>query len=119
VARRRFAAGSILYCYFEIYREPGSSAGAGTAFEIVDRHGKMRQRGALPPPVRRDGGGMARLIEIPLTRIGPGEYELVLDLAGEVAGGRCCRGHDIDVRVPVPGAKVRVREGYLRREPLP
>lgn len=30
---------------------------------------------------------MARLVEIPLTRIGPGEYELVLDLAGEASGG--------------------------------
>ena len=92
VARRRFAAGSILYCYFELHSEPGGSApaaaGAGTAFEIVDRRGEVRQRGALPPPVRRDGGGAARLVEIPLTRIGPGEYELVLDLAGEVAGGR-------------------------------
>jgi VWFA-related protein len=91
VARRRFAAGSILYCYFEVYPEPGGSAqapvGAGTAYEIVDRRGKVRHRGGLPPPVGRDGGGVARLVEIPLTRIGPGDYELVLDLAGEVAGG--------------------------------
>ena len=27
--------------------------------------------------------------------------------------------HDIDVRVRVPGAKVRVREGYLRGDDLP
>lgn len=27
--------------------------------------------------------------------------------------------HDIDVRVRIKGAKVRVREGYLRRDPLP
>jgi VWFA-related protein len=87
VARRSFPAGCVLYCYFEVFPGPGISGQTGTAYEVVDRRGKVRLRGALPRPVRRDGGGLGRLVEIPLTRIGPGEYELVLDLAGEVAGG--------------------------------
>jgi VWFA-related protein len=91
VARRSFAGGSVLYCYFEVYPGPGISAGdpdqAGAAYEVVDRKGRVRLRAALPLPVPRDGGGLGRLVEIPLARIGPGEYELVLDLAGEVTGG--------------------------------
>lgn len=86
VARRSFAAGSILYCYFEVYPGPGTPTEGGTAFEIVDSRGKVRRRGPLPLPVRRDGGALGRLLEIPLARIEPGDYELVLDLGGEVSG---------------------------------
>jgi tetratricopeptide (TPR) repeat protein len=91
VARRRFEHGSVLYCYFEVFPEPGSSSSEpgprGPAYEVVDRRGKVRIRSALPLPVRGEGGGLGRLVEIPLFRIEPGEYELVLDLAGDAAGG--------------------------------
>ncbi len=91
VARRSFAPGSVLYCYFEVYPEPGTSSrpnlGRLPAYQIVDSRGRVRHRAALPLPVRRDGGGLGRLIEVPLARIEPGEYELVVELAGEVAGG--------------------------------
>ncbi len=91
VARRSFAPGSVLYCYFEVYPEPGTSArpnfGRLPAYQIVDSRGRVRHRAALPLPVRRDGGGLGRLIEVPLARIEPGEYELVVELAGEVTGG--------------------------------
>ena len=60
---------------------------AHVARSAFERFGKGRHRAALPPPVRRDHGGLGRLVEIPLTRIEPGEYELVLDLEGEVDGG--------------------------------
>ena len=91
VARRSFAPGSVLYCYFEVYPAPGISArpsfGRLPAYQIVDSRGRVRHRAALPLPVRRDGGGLGRLIEFPLARIEPGEYELVVELAGEVTGG--------------------------------
>ena len=91
VARRSFATGSVLYCYFEVYPRPGipprDPDEAGASYEIVDARGRVRQRAALPLPVRGEGGGLSRLVEIPLTRMAPGEYELVLDLAGEATGG--------------------------------
>ncbi|MGD8897304.1 MAG: VWA domain-containing protein [Acidobacteriota bacterium] len=91
VARRSFMAWSILYCYFEVF--PGAlgssreSAQARSGYEIVDGRGDVRHRAALPLAVRGDRGGLARLVAIPLTRIEPGEYELVLDLGGDVSGG--------------------------------
>jgi len=92
VARRDFASGRVLYCYFEIFPGPDGPSRetpqAGSAFEILDRDGEVRLHGALPLPVRGDGGRLARLLEIPLSRIGPGEYELVLNLAGELPEGR-------------------------------
>lgn len=116
VARRRFAAGSVLYCYFEVFPGHGISAGApaqaGTAWEIVDRRGRVRHRGALPPPVQRDGGGRGRLLEIPLARIAPGEYDLVLDLGGGVTGDHA------EVREPFLVTKPRRFDDDLYRGAL-
>lgn len=87
VARRSFPPGSVLYCYFEVFPDAGAPAGIATqtlsGWKIVDARGKVRKRSALPLPVRQDGGGLARLVEIPLARIEPGRYELVVDLAAD------------------------------------
>ncbi len=72
----------------------------------------MRHRGALPPPVQRDGGGVGRLLEIPLARIAPGEYDLVLDLGGGAVGDHA------EVREPFLVTKPRRFDDDLYRGAL-
>lgn len=92
VARRAFAPGGVLYCYFETF--PGSGGlplqpapAASSAYAVMDGRGEARLRGALPLPARGKDGRLSRLLEIPLARMEPGEYELVLDLGGELPDG--------------------------------
>lgn len=82
VARRSFGAGSVLYCYLEHYPEERAGApdslSIATEYEVVDGRGKLRHKAAVPHPVHNDDGSVGQLIEIPLTRMTPGDYELVV-----------------------------------------
>jgi VWFA-related protein len=90
VARRTFLAAGQLYCEFQVYDKnldrstgvPRVSAGVS----IVQEGGKSLRKGELsaidPGPERR----LERLVTVPLRGLGPGNYELVLQLKDDVTG---------------------------------
>jgi VWFA-related protein len=90
LAGRSFAAGTPLYCYVEVYNAARDST-AGTprvsfAYALRDAGGKVELSHAATPLAPGARGGLERLLEIPLTRIAPGDYELTLTIGDDVAG---------------------------------
>jgi tetratricopeptide (TPR) repeat protein len=104
LARRTFAAGSVLYCYFEVYGAARGEAAerprVSHAYSLVSANGKVQQRAALAPLAPDDRGAMARLIEIPLTRVDPGEYELVLEVHDDSTASTVKLHEPLSVRLP-------------------
>jgi tetratricopeptide (TPR) repeat protein len=90
LASRSFAAGNVLYCYVEVYgaaKDRATGAPRVTqGYALLDASGKARLQEAASPLTLGGGGQMARSIAIPLARIAPGEYELVLSFRDEVGG---------------------------------
>jgi VWFA-related protein len=89
-ASRDFAPGGALYCYFEVY-DAARDASTGRprvsySYSLVDGNGAVKLAGSPAPVAAGEGGRLARLVEVPLAGVGPGQYELVLNVRDEAAG---------------------------------
>jgi VWFA-related protein len=89
VARRTFAAGSRLYCQFEV---TGATVAAGAAASVRAGHELRRLDGTVlahldptPMPAGPDGR-VTRLLAISLRDARPGEHELVLTAHDDTSG---------------------------------
>ena len=89
-AGRSFAAGTPVYCYFQVHNAARDAATAASrvsfAYALRDEGGKVRKRHAAAPLEPRERGKLERLLEIPLTELAPGDYALTLTIRDEVAG---------------------------------
>jgi VWFA-related protein len=86
---RRFAAGTPLYCYLEVYDSAKKKAAAprvSLAYTLVDAFGKTRRSQAASPLDLSAAGTPTRLERIPLAGLAPGVYELRLLVRDETAG---------------------------------
>ena len=86
---RAFAAGSQLYCSFDVY---DAARGTDGLPRVKAGHALRRPGGALlgstaPNPMRPTSiGALSRLIQIPLAGRAVGDYELVLTVSDELSG---------------------------------
>jgi len=86
---RAFAAGSQLYCSFDVY---DAARGTDGLPRVKAGHALRRPGGALlgstaPNPMRPTSiGALSRLIQIPLAGRAVGEYELVVTVSDELSG---------------------------------
>jgi VWFA-related protein len=89
VVDRAFAPGSLLYCRFDVF---GAKRGTDGMPRVRSGYALRRKEGetlgtVAPTFIKPTSmGALARLMEIPLRRMSPGEYELVLTVEDEVAG---------------------------------
>jgi len=88
-AGRSFAAGTPVYCYFQVHNAARDAATAASrvsfAYALRDEGGKVRKRHAAAPLEPGERGRLERLLEIPLTGLAPGDYALTLAIRDEVA----------------------------------
>ncbi|MCG6926296.1 MAG: VWA domain-containing protein [Acidobacteria bacterium] len=90
ITRRTFRSGAPLYCRFDVY----GAATAPDGMPRVEAGYTLRRKGggdavdiALPSRIEPTSlGALARLLEIPLNGLAPGEYELVLTARDDVTG---------------------------------
>ena len=89
ITRRTFPTGAPLYCRFDVYgaaRSPDGMPRVEAGYTLRRKEGGS-VRTALPSRIEPTSlGDLGRLLEIPLTGIAPGEYELVLRARDEVTG---------------------------------
>jgi VWFA-related protein len=89
LARRSFAAGSLLYCRFDVY---GAKLGPNGMPQVLSGYALRRSTGeaigsAAPTMIQpTSGGALARMVQIPLRSEPPGDYELVLTVTDELSG---------------------------------
>jgi len=95
VARRRFAAGSILYCSFEVFVAPGREElpfvpDVRAGYSLQGDDGRIVA--SMPPtPIAIDlGGRLVRTWAIATRDLAPGRYDFAIRAGDEV--------HGVDVR---------------------
>jgi VWFA-related protein len=89
LARREFARDAQLYCLFEVFgaaKGPDGLPRVRAGHEVRRRGGSMVGRTAPTPVAPTSIGAVTRLIQIPLSIVGPGDYDLVLTVTDEITG---------------------------------
>jgi len=90
LARRTFAAGGTLYCRFDVFgmaREKDRGmprVRSGHLLRRIDGTVISRSQPTWIEPTSL--GAVARMLQIPLERAGPGDYELVLSVEDTLSG---------------------------------
>ncbi len=93
LARRTFAAGGTLYCRFDVFgmakdKDRGMPrVRSGHLLRRMDGTVISRSQPTWIEPTSL--GAVARMLQIPLERAGPGDYELVLSVEDTLAGRSC------------------------------
>ena len=89
LARRTFSAGAQLYCRFDVF---GAKRGADGQPRVLSGHTLRSKSGEMlgasaPTLIEPTSvGAVARMVQIPLQTMPPGDYELVLSVKDEVSG---------------------------------
>ena len=89
LARRTFPSSAQLYCRFDVY---GAGKGPGGLPKVQAGHALRRADGtplgrANPTLIEPTSlGALARMVQIPLSGLPPGDYELVLTVSDQVTG---------------------------------
>lgn len=105
LARREFPQSASLYCRFDVY---GAAKGPD-GFPRVSAGHSLRRGGdtigrQAPSRIQPTSlGALARMVQIPLKAFPPGEYELVLDVADDVAGKTLQLSEPFTITPPPPG----------------
>jgi VWFA-related protein len=104
LARREFSRDAQLYCLFEVFgaaKGPDGLPRVRAGHEVRRRGGSVVGRTAPTPVAPTSIGAVTRLIQIPLSTVGPGDYELVLTVTDETTGRQVERAEPFVV-TPVP-----------------
>jgi hypothetical protein len=91
LARRTFAAGGSLYCRFDVFgmaKDKVRGMPRVRSGHVLRRVGGAVISRSEPTWIEPTSlGALARLLQIPLEGVDPGDYELVLSVRDEIAGG--------------------------------
>jgi hypothetical protein len=104
LARREFRGDAQLYCLFEVFgaaKGPDGLPRVRAGHELRRRGGSSVGRTAPTPVTPTSIGAVTRLIQIPLSIVAPGDYELVLTVTDEITGRQVERVEPFVV-TPVP-----------------
>jgi VWFA-related protein len=86
---RNFASGGTLYCRFDVYGATRGKDGlprVASGYELRRTGGRVIGRSAPTPIQPTSIGAIARLLQIPLANVGPGDYELVVTVRDQASG---------------------------------
>lgn len=90
LARRTFGRNGLLYCRFDVF---GATKGSDGIPRVRSGHSLLRRSdgtlvGRTPPnPITPTSiGAMVRMVQIPLSGLDPGDYELVISVEDELTG---------------------------------
>jgi VWFA-related protein len=103
LARREFRGDAQLYCLFEVFgaaKGPDGLPRVRAGHEVRRRGGLVVGRTAPTPVTPTSIGAVTRLIQIPLSIVGPGDYDLVLTVSDEITGRQVQR---VEPFVVTPG----------------
>lgn len=104
LARREFPRDAQLYCMFEVFgaaKGPDGLPRVRAGHEVRRRGGSLVGRTAPTPVTPTSIGAVTRLIQIPLSIVGAGAYELVLTVTDQITGRQVERVEPFVV-TPVP-----------------